>query len=226
MAALLYNGAMIITKQKPAGEILEALRGAKSVFMLGCGDCSTLCKTGGQREIDAMAEKLNENSVSVTGSDVVPAACHELDTQRILRKNKQAVASAEILLVLTCGAGVQAVGDYLEKAVVSGCDSLFIGNSKRQMHYYEKCSACGDCVLNSTAGLCPITRCSKELLNSPCGGARNGKCEVNEENECVWIKIYERMKKFGRLDDFMKITPPKDYSASQKPRRLEQPRQR
>lgn len=217
---------MIITKQKPVSEILEALRGAKSVFIVGCGDCSTLCRTGGQRELDEMAEKLNENSVAVTGSDVVPAACHELDTQRVLRKNKEALAKAEALLVLTCGAGVQAVGEYLEKPVISGCDSLFIGNSKRQMHYYEKCSACGDCVLNRTATLCPVTRCPKGLLNSPCGGARNGKCEADKKNDCIWIKIYERMKKHGRLDDFMEIIPPKDYSASQKPHRLEQPRSR
>jgi len=215
---------MIITKQKSVSEILEALRGAKSVFLLGCGDCSTLCHTGGQRELDEMAEELAKSSVSVTGSDVVPAACHELDTQRVLRKNKPALAKAETLLVMTCGAGVQAVGDYIEKAVVSGCDSLFIGNSRRQMHFYEKCSACGECVLNRTVTLCPVTRCPKGLLNSPCGGARNGKCEVDEKNECVWIKIYERMKKLGRLDDFMEIIPPKDYSASQKPRRLEQPR--
>ncbi|GMT42863.1 MAG: 5,10-methylenetetrahydrofolate reductase-associated protein [bacterium] len=214
---------MIITTQKSLKDIIKGAHGAKSVFIVGCGDCSTLCRTGGWRQIDEMKERLAQNGIAVTGSDVVNAACHELDTQRVLRKNKEAVADAEALLAMTCGAGVQAVGDYCKKPVISGCDSLFIGNSKRQMRFYEKCSACGDCVLNMTCGLCPVTRCPKGLLNSPCGGAKGGKCEVDGRNDCVWILIFDRMKSMGRLDDFMEIIEPKDYSISQKPHRLEEP---
>jgi ferredoxin len=214
---------MIITKQKELKDIVKAARSAKSMFLVGCGDCAVLCRTGGEKELGEMAARLEGEGISVTGSDVVNATCHELDTRRVLRKNRDSVAEADAVLVMTCGAGIQAVGDYIDKPVISGCDSLFIGNSQRQMHFYEKCSACGDCVLNSTAGLCPETRCPKRLLNGPCSGAVGGKCEVDPAIDCVWIQIYERMKEQGRLDDFMEIVQPKDHSVSQMPHRLEEP---
>ncbi len=218
-----YNGRMIITKQKELKDIVKAAGPAKSMFIVGCGDCATLCRTGGEKELAEMTERLEREGISVTGSDVVNAPCHELDTRRVLRKNRENVADADALLVMACGAGIQAVGDSMDKPVVSGCDSLFIGNSQRQMHFYEKCSACGDCVLNSTAGLCPETRCPKRLLNGPCSGAVGGKCEVDKEIDCVWILIYERLKSRGRLDDFMEIVAPKDHSVSRMPHKLEEP---
>lgn len=190
--------------------------------MVGCGDCATLCRTGGQEQIDEMAQKLKGRNISVTGNAVVNATCHELDTKRILRQNRESVESAEAILVLACGAGIQAVGDSQKKPVVSGCDSMFIGNSKRHMHFYEKCSVCGECVLNRTGGICPETRCPKSLINGPCGGAVGGKCEVDSHNPCVWIEIYERLKAFGRLDDLMEIIGPKNNAVSVKPHRLEE----
>ena len=214
---------MIITKQKEFKNILKAARSAKSMFIVGCGDCATLCHTGGERELGEMTARLEKEGISVTGSAMVNAPCHELDTRRVLRKHKADVADAEAVLVMTCGAGIQAVGDYIKQPVISGCDSLFIGNSQRQMHFYEKCSACGDCVLNDTCGLCPETRCPKRLLNGPCSGAVGGKCEVDHTIECVWIQIFDRMKEQGRLDDFMEIIQPKDNSVSQMPHRMEEP---
>ncbi len=213
---------MIITKQKDFKDIAEAAKVYKSLFLVGCGDCATLCRTGGEDELKAMAGVLEKSGITVTGMAVVDATCHELDTQRILRKHKDEVEKSEAFLVLTCGAGVQAVGDSTDKPAISGCDSLFIGNSQRQMHFYEKCSACGDCVLNSTGGICPVTRCPKGLLNGPCGGAVRGKCEVNEEDGCIWIKIFERMSKLGRLDDLMEIAQPKKNSSDTPPGKIEQ----
>lgn len=212
---------MIITKQKALEDILKACRDAKSVFIFGCGDCATLCRTGGEKEIEEMTQILHKRGVAVTGTATPHSTCHELDVQRIIRLNKEALATADAVLVLACGAGVQAVGDSVKKPVVSGCDSLFIGNSKRQMHFYEKCSVCGDCVLNETAGLCPETRCPKGMLNGPCGGAIKGKCEVDTSNPCVWIEIYERMRAQGRLEELRRFTGPKDRKAARKPHRLE-----
>ncbi|MEE8483801.1 MAG: methylenetetrahydrofolate reductase C-terminal domain-containing protein [Nitrospinota bacterium] len=216
---------MIITKQKDFEDIVEAAKLYKSLFLVGCGDCATLCRTGGEDELKAMAGVLGKSGITVSGMAVVHATCHELDTQRVLRMHKDEVDKSDAFLVLTCGAGVQAVGDYTDKTdkpAISGCDSLFIGNSKRQMHFYEKCSACGDCVLNSTGGICPVTRCPKGLLNGPCGGAVRGKCEVNEEEDCIWITIFERMSKLGRLDDLMEIARPKKYSSNPSPGKIEQ----
>ncbi len=213
---------MIITKKKDFEEILFAIGDTRSLFLLGCGDCATLCKTGGEPELKEMSQKLVAKGIAVTGTAVVPAACHELDTKRVLRKHKDEVDKAQAVLALICGAGVQSVGDNTDKPAYSGCDSLFIGNSKRQLHYYEKCSACGECVLNDTAGLCPETRCPKSLLNGPCGGAVGGKCEVNSENLCVWIDIYNRLKKAGKLENLLlKISAPKDNSGLAKPQKLE-----
>ncbi|MDH5543423.1 MAG: methylenetetrahydrofolate reductase C-terminal domain-containing protein [Nitrospinota bacterium] len=215
---------MIITKQKSLEDIKKAIGDVRSVFLVGCGDCATLCHTGGDEDLREMTKILNAEGIEVTGQATVPATCHELDTKRILRKEKEAVEKAEGILVMACGAGIQAVGDNSEKLTVSGCDSLFIGNSRRQMHFYEKCSACGNCVLNMTGGICPETRCPKALLNGPCGGAVNGKCEVDHEQNCVWIEIYERLVKVGRLDLMGEIIRPKDFRASGKPRRLVEPR--
>lgn len=215
-----YNATVIITKQKAVGDVINALKGAKSTFIVGCGDCATLCRTGGTREIGEMTEILNENGISVTGSAVPKATCHELDVQRLLRAHKEQVARAESVLVLACGAGIQAVGDSITKPVVSGCDSLFIGNSRRQMQFSEKCSVCGECVLNENAGLCPETRCPKAMQNGPCGGAVRGMCEVDSSLPCVWIEIYERMRSFGRLDEMRRVRGPKNRMAAARPHRM------
>lgn len=164
---------------------------------------------------------MGQRGVSVSGSATPHSTCHELDVQRILRANKDSLAKTDAVLVLACGAGVQAVGDSIKKPVVSGCDSLFIGNSKRQMQFYEKCSVCGDCVLNETAGLCPETRCPKGMLNGPCGGANKGKCEVDSTVPCVWIEIYERMKAQGRLEELGRFAAPKDRKKAKKPHKIE-----
>ena len=201
---------------------MKGAHGAKSLFIFGCGDCATLCRTGGEAEIAEMTKKLAAEGVTVTGSAVPHSTCHELDVQRIARQHKEALDKSDAILVLACGAGIQAVGDSLGKPVISGCDSLFIGNSKRQMHFYEKCSVCGDCVLNATAGLCPETRCPKGLLNGPCGGAVRGMCEVDQTNKCVWIAIYERLKSQGRLDDLLEIAAPKERSKANRPHKIEE----
>ena len=212
---------MIITEQKSFTEIMEAVGDVKSLFLIGCGDCATLCKTGGEDDLKEMTEKLAAEGIEVTGSAVVPATCHELDTKRVMRKHKEETEKAEGFLVLTCGAGIQAVGDNTEKIAISGCDSLFIGNSRRQLQYYEKCSACGNCVLNITGGICPETRCPKGLLNGPCGGAVDGKCEVDGVNNCAWIEIYDRLKTLGRLELLDAMVAYRDSRDSSKPRGMD-----
>ncbi len=201
---------------------MKGKRSANSLFIFGCGDCATLCRTGGEEQIAEISQRLAAEGVTVTGHAVPHATCHELDVQRLARQNKEAIEKADAILVLTCGAGIQAVGDSIAKPVVGGCDSLFIGNSRRQMHFYEKCSACGECVLNMTAGLCPETRCPKGLLNGPCGGAVRGMCEVDQTNRCVWIEIYERLKTQGRLDDLMTLVAPKERRKANKPHKIEE----
>ena len=167
-----------------------------------------------------MAELLEKEGKNITGSAIPAETCYSMLVKKYFREDKDAVEKADAFLVLACGAGVKAIADAAgdEKPVFPALDSLYLANVTRYGHFFEGCSLCGDCVLGETGGICPHTQCPKGLLNGPCGGMANGKCEVNMENDCVWIVIYRRLKAQGRLAMLKKIAPPKDYSNSVKPR--------
>ena len=218
---------MIITESKPFEEVLEMLKDADSVFIVGCGECATECQTGGEYEVGEMTKALQEAGKTVTGSVVPDATCEILDVARLLRKQKDEVEAADAILVLACGAGIQAVAEKSDKLVLPGCNSLFLGDTMRHGQMFEWCSMCGACVLDKYAGICPVTRCPKGQLNGPCGGADEGKCEVDPERECVWTLIYERLEKLG-LDKqaiAQTLESPKDYQIQAQPReRVWEPR--
>jgi hypothetical protein len=143
-------------------------------------------------------------------------------TKLELAKNRKLIEASDAVLVLACGLGAQTVKENLRiaKDVHIGCDTLFMGATDSHGAFLEKCSACGDCVLESTAMICPVTCCPKSLLNGPCGGQNNGKCEVDKDKDCAWILIYNELKKSGRLGLLKEIKPPKDHSKLAKPRQL------
>jgi len=205
---------MIATKQKPFKEITRFLASYKSIFICGCGECATLCKTGGEEEVKRMKEKLEEIEKIVSGWVVLDLACHKLNNLKFFREHKSEIEQSDALLVLTCGNGVQTVAENLEKPVYPGCDSLFLGEIIRFGNFEERCQLCGECLLGMTGGICPVTRCSKSLLNGPCGGSVDGKCEINSEIECGWQLIIDRLKKRGELSVLKKIIPPKNWSTS------------
>jgi ferredoxin len=211
---------MIITKKKDFSKILEYLKDKKDIYLFGCDSCAEQCETGGEREVKAMAELLEKEGKNITGSSMPAETCYSMLIKKYFREDKDAIEKAEAFLVLACGAGVKAIADAAgdEKPVFPALDSLYLANVTRYGHFFEGCSLCGDCVLGETGGICPHTQCPKGLLNGPCGGMANGKCEVNMENDCVWIVIYRRLKAQGRLAMLKKIAPPKDYSNSVKPR--------
>lgn len=200
---------MIVTKQKPLNIILQYLRKDTSVFIIGCDDCAAQCQTGGIKEVEAMKNSLLKEGIAVSGTDIEPSLCHELHTKMACRKNQDMINKADSILVLSCGAGVQSVTEAVECPVRPGCDSMFLGNIARHMHFTRKCSICGDCSLNRYGGICATTRCSKGLMNGPCGGSINGKCEVNSDMDCAWVKIYEKLKSQGRLDELIATCPPR-----------------
>jgi len=211
---------MIVSKQKPFSEILAALEGSARVFLIGCAKCATVCKSGGEEEIWRMQEQLTAVGKEVTGSIVIDEVCHMLRTGRDLRGKKEMVTDADALLVLACGAGVQSVSAASDKKTVSGLDTLFLGNIRRLGQYEQKCSLCGDCILTDTAGICPVTVCPKGLLNGPCGGMYEGKCETDPDSDCVWFQIYQRLQHQGNLENLKKIVPQKDFSKMLKPGKL------
>jgi ferredoxin len=202
-----------ITKQKPLEEILPSLGRAKKVFLIGCGTCATICHTGGKAEVLAMKEELEAEGKKVTGWMVIPTACDEL-SREALKENAEAVESADAILVMSCAFGVQTVTMYSDKPVYPALNTLFIGKEESPGHFIEVCMQCGNCVLATTVGICPLVRCAKSLLNGPCGGSVDGKCEVSPDTPCAWQLIYDRLKALGQLAKMEEIVPVRDWSTS------------
>lgn len=208
---------MIITKPRDWARIIGNLEsiGAKSVFLMGCGQCATVARTGGEPELEAAEERLRADGYEVTGWAVGEVACHLGGTKLETRKRVGDVERADAVVVLSCGAGVQTVADSVAKPVFPGLESAFLGNVIRAGVFEERCQTCGDCVLDLTAGICPVTTCPKGLLNGPCGGMWDGMCEVLTDHECTHVAIHRRLAEQGRSR--AKVVPPKDYSVKLKP---------
>lgn len=206
-----------ITRQKPFEEIAQQLEGLDRVYIVGCGTCATMTKTGGREEVLDMKERLQELGKLVTGWTVIPTACDEM-TEASMRENNGAIRNASSILVMACAQGVYRVNSYIDRPVIPALDTLFIGVEGTPGYFREVCAQCGQCVLGETAGICPITACHKGLVNGPCGGTNNGKCEVDKEKDCAWTLIYNRLNEQGRLDVMRKYHSPKNYQAVPRPR--------
>jgi len=213
---------MIITETKPIGEIIDSLKGCTKVFLVGCGECATTCKTGGKDELAKMQQELEKQGKVILGACIPDAPCIASQIKTELAKNMKPLRETEAILVLACGLGAQSVkdNDRLGLIVLPACNTLCGALMDAQGNFYEKCSMCGECVLGITAGICPITLCSKGLLNGPCGGMNKGKCEVDSEKDCAWVLIYKELEKRKKLDGLRQVQPPKDYKKIMKPRKL------
>lgn len=203
-----------ITAQKPFDEIKAALGEAEKVYLVGCGTCATMCHTGGKSEVLEMKDKLEVAGKKVTGWMVIPTACDELTRDALVESAKD-IEAADSILVMACAFGVQTVTLYLDRPVYPALNTLFIGREESPGYFTEVCMQCGSCVLAQTAGICPLVRCAKSLLNGPCGGSVDGKCEISPDISCAWQMIYDRLAAQGQLDKLEEIEPIKDWSTSQ-----------
>ena len=213
---------MIITKQKNFEDILSKLAGINNVFIVGCGECATTCKSGGEAEVLEFKTQLEAKGKVVTGFAIPKAPCVAPQIKTAFAQNRNALKNVEAIVVLACGLGTQSVksNDRLELFVIPGCDTLFGALVDNEGNFKEVCSFCGECILDLTGGICPITCCSKGLLNGPCGGVNKGKCEVDKERDCAWVLIYKELEKKGKIDDIRKAHAPKDYGKTTKPHKL------
>jgi hypothetical protein len=203
---------MIITEQKEFEEILRSLEGHERVFLLGCGICATTWSTGGKKEVREMAAQLTEVGKECTGWMVTEeSTCDVRTTRLLLKRNKEQVAPADAVLVLACGAGVQTVGALVDVPVYPALNTLFLARIQNLSVCDERCRLCGACILADTAAICPVTLCPKGLMNGPCGGYEDGKCEVDREKDCAWVAIYERMEVLKQRERFTVIHEPKDW---------------
>ncbi len=207
---------MIVAEQKSLEELKTLVSGAEKVLVVGCGTCVTVCFAGGAREAAIaasslrMASKLEGNPQEVTDVTVQRQCEWEY-----LDQIAEQVKDADIVLSLGCGVGVQAIAEHFDQTwVVPGLNTKFLGLPTEQGVWAERCSACGDCVLGLTGGICPIARCSKSLLNGPCGGSEAGHCEINPEIPCAWQLIYDRLNSLGKLNVLLEFQPPKNWRTS------------
>jgi len=206
-----------ITRQKPFDEIKEQLADFDRPFIIGCGTCTTMTKTGGIDQVLEMKDCLQELGKRVSGWTVIPTACDEM-TEVAMKENERALQDASCILAMTCALGVHRMSLYIDRPVIPALDTLFIAVEDTPGYFHEVCAQCGQCILGETAGICPITACHKGLVNGPCGGTNNGKCEVDKEKDCAWTLIYERLKEQGRLDLMRKYYPPRNFQVAPRPR--------
>lgn len=201
---------MIIGERKPLSEIMQFLDGFKKVLVLGCGTCVTVCMSGGEKEARELASLLRLKGFDAQ-SATVERQC-ETEFNQLIRTKAMEV---EVILSLACGIGVQALAElYFPKPVYPALNTTFMGLPVEQGVWEERCVGCGDCLVYVFGGICPIARCAKNLLNGPCGGSKNGKCEVKPERDCAWQLIFERFKALGKVKELLRIEPPKDWSRS------------
>jgi ferredoxin len=215
---------MIVAKRKPFKEIKEMVSGSRKILVLGCGTCVAVCLAGGEKEVAVLASQLKmalalENEAVEIQELTIERQCDREFIEEV--NEKVAIDEYDLILSTACGAGVQLLSDVFDhKVVAPALNTAFIGVAEGPGIWTERCRSCSDCVLAETGGICPVTICAKGLVNGPCGGARQGKCEVDPEKDCAWVLIYQRLKQLGRLDRMEKILPPKKFSAQQHPAKI------
>jgi ferredoxin len=215
---------MIIAEQKPLDEIKGLIADAQKVLVVGCGTCVTVCFAGGEKEAGILATSLRM-ATRLDGSpkDVTHQTVQRQCEWEYIDPLAEQAHQADIVVSLGCGIGVQALAErYPDVVVVPGLNTTFLGLPTEQGVWEERCAACGSCILGLTGGICPIARCAKQLLNGPCGGSQEGKCEIGKDTPCAWQLIYDRLKAQNRLHLLMEIQPVKDWSTSRDggPRRI------
>lgn len=207
---------MITLKQKELEWIIDKLSRSKRVVVLGCGTCATVCLAGGEREVEelccSLQLALQERDADIQFEGVT---CKRVCDWEFVEPMLDSLREADAILSLACGVGMNLLADRLDdKVIIPGVDTLFMGGAVAPDTWQELCAGCGQCVLDLTFGICPVARCAKSLLNGPCGGSNDGKCEVREDVDCAWVKIVARAESLGRLADLERIIAPKDWSTA------------
>ena len=211
---------MIVAKRKPFEEIKTLIKEYKKVLTVGCGTCVAVCLAGGEKEVSVlnteldMARRLEENPIEL-GECTIERQCD----REYLEALDDLVEDYEAILSMACGAGIQFLAErYPHKPVFPAVDTTFIGVNQDVGWYEERCRSCSSCVLGLTGGICPVTMCHKHLLNGPCGGTNDGKCEIDKTKDCAWTLIYDRLKDQGRLDVMRRYQPPGNSHVLPRPR--------
>lgn len=218
---------MIVAEQKPLEEIKAKIVNANKVLVLGCGTCVTVCFAGGEKEVGILASSLRmATKIDGNAKQIDEAMVQRQCEWEYLDTLKEKIGEYDLVLSLGCGIGVQAIAEHFPNArVAPGLNTAFLGLPTEQGVWAERCAACGNCILDLTGGICPIARCSKSLLNGPCGGSDEGKCELSGKEktvDCAWDMIVTKLMERGELEKLLEIQPPKNWQTSRDggPRRI------
>jgi len=205
---------MIVADKKPIEEIIEEIKNHEKILILGCNECVTVCEAGGKKEVGVLASALrmyflNQGREVKIDEKTLERQCdHEY-----LEEIRDVMDQYDAVVSLACGVGVQFMAEkYHTTPIYPGVNTCFLGVTEKRGLWTERCQACGECILARTGGICPVSRCAKRILNGPCGGSTNGKCEINKELDCAWQLIIDRLKALNKLDDYEKLSPLKDWS--------------
>lgn len=208
---------MIVTRFKDREKVIETIQGFRKIALIGCNICAAECGTSGREILDEYEEFLIEKGFEVVASILIEGMCNSLLVRREMKKLREIEYNA--ILSFSCGSGTQVCCNYTEEPVFTALDTVYLAQRKRVGEFEESCVMCGDCVLNKTMGICPRTQCSKGIANGPCGGSLNGKCEVDNEKDCAWIRIYERLEKNENIRNIEKSYKPLKNINELKPRK-------
>jgi ferredoxin len=216
---------MIKAEQKPVDELISYLEPYNKILLSGCGACVTVCQSGGEKEVALLASSLkmarNNAGKSLEIIEITPARQCEPEFALELA---EIVKGVDAVLSLSCGVGVQTLArNFNNTVIMPGVNTVFMGETTAHGIWEERCQACGNCLLEKTGGVCPIARCAKQLLNGPCGGSSQGKCEIKRETDCAWQLIYDRLKSLGQLAKLTEMIPAKKWGTESRdkgPRRI------
>ncbi len=214
---------MIVAEQKPLDEIRRMITPYGRVLIVGCGTCMTVCNAGGEREVSFVHSALRvaqSRAGDVNHSFSEYVLKRQCDPEFLYLLTDKA-AGIDAILLLVCGFGLQAIAErFPDMPVLPGVNTFFMGMAKEWGIWDERCAACGDCRLEDTGGICPITRCTKGILNGPCAGTKNGKCEANKDMDCAWVLIYKRLERLQQLEKMRRYYPPRNFLAIPRPKRI------
>ena len=207
---------MIVADRKPLDEILDSIKNYKKIMLMGCGGCVTICFSGGTKAVELLSSQI-KTARKKQGKEIEIIECtpERQCEYEFIDELKKELGSVEAVLSIACGVGVQTMSErHVDTITIPGLNTKFMGYPVVHALWEERCAGCGDCVLEWTGGICPIARCAKKLLNGPCGGSSEGKCEVDKDVDCAWQLIYDRLKKLNKLDNLTAVREAKDWRTS------------
>ncbi|MCG2774356.1 MAG: methylenetetrahydrofolate reductase C-terminal domain-containing protein [Desulfobacterales bacterium] len=205
---------MIVADKKPIEEIIDEVKDFQKLLIAGCNECVTVCEAGGKKEVGILASALRMYFMNEGKKvDIDEVTLERQCDHEYLEEIRDRIDQYDAVLSLACGVGVQFMAEkYFSTPVFPGVNTCFMGAAEERGVWSERCQGCGQCILGKTAGICPISRCAKRLLNGPCGGSTKGKCEISKDLDCAWQLIIDRLKELDRFDEYEQIMPIKDWS--------------